>query len=510
MGSASASSSEFLGWTLDALVWFHRWTGVAFCLLFALWFASGVVMVFTPFPSLSAADRTAHSAAFDPSAVRISPAEAQQIAGGGEAQRLVSVAGRTAYVVALPVWPQVVISADEGQPMKPISPVQAKAVAEAFSGDQAASVSGPFSSDQWTGNQKFDGFRPFYRVRMGGPGSVDLYVSSRTGEVVQRTRGVERFLNGPGALLHSLSIAPFRKNAAGWNFILRWLSFIGLVTAVVGYILGLFRTAQSALQEQGPSPFTDWLRWHHLLGVLGGLFVLTWIYSGWLSTDNGWLFHRASPSPAAAARFTGMSASDAAQQITLEELRRLGPSAQITFGAVGGQAFASATGGPQPAPRVVLAGTPGAPLSRVPDSLITSAVMMAWRGGRAGTVSPTPSTDFFATAERMPTSTVSLSSQSGVGPMIYVDSVDGRLVAAIDSSRALYTWLYYGLHTFRVPGLIGHPILRAIIILIPLLLGLAFSVTSVVIGVRRLMVEAPKAKRRRVFGVKVLQRSLDH
>jgi hypothetical protein len=483
---------------------------VALCLLFALWFASGGVMVFAPFPSLSEADRTAHSAAFDPAALRISPAEAQQIAGGGEAVRLISVAGRAAYVVALPVWPQVVVSADEGQPMRPISPVQAKAVAEAFSGGQAASVSGPFSSDQWTGNQKFDRFRPFYRVRMGGPGGVDLYVSSHTGEVVQRTRGAERFWNGPGALLHSLSIAPLRKNAVASNRLLRWLSFFGLLTAVVGYGLGLFRTAQSALQEQGPSPFSGWLKWHHLLGVLGGLFVLTWIYSAWLSTDNGWLFHRASPSPAAAARFTGMQASEAGQQITLDDLRRLGPSAQITFGAIAGQAFASASGGPRPEPRVVLAGAPGAPLPRLPDSLITSAVSLAWRGGRAGPVAPTPPTDFFATAEHMPASTVSVRSQSGVGPMIYVDAVDGRLVAAIDSSRALYTWLYYGLHTFRVPGLIEHPTLRAVIILIPLLLGLAFSVTSVVVGVRRLMAEAPKAKRKRVFGVKVLQRSLDH
>src|ERR1700750_1631272 len=28
----------------------HRWWGVAFCLLFAMWFASGIVMHFVPFP----------------------------------------------------------------------------------------------------------------------------------------------------------------------------------------------------------------------------------------------------------------------------------------------------------------------------------------------------------------------------------------------------------------------------------------------------------------------------
>ncbi|WP_439396711.1 hypothetical protein ACRQ5Q_07310 [Bradyrhizobium sp. PMVTL-01] len=29
----------------------HRWWGVAFCLLFAMWFASGIVMHFLPFPA---------------------------------------------------------------------------------------------------------------------------------------------------------------------------------------------------------------------------------------------------------------------------------------------------------------------------------------------------------------------------------------------------------------------------------------------------------------------------
>ena len=36
----------------------HRWWGVAFCLLFAMWFASGIVMHFVPFP----AQRTAGDA----------------------------------------------------------------------------------------------------------------------------------------------------------------------------------------------------------------------------------------------------------------------------------------------------------------------------------------------------------------------------------------------------------------------------------------------------------------
>ena len=39
------------------LVQTHRWLGVAVCLLFAMWFASGIVMLYVPFPRLTDAKR---------------------------------------------------------------------------------------------------------------------------------------------------------------------------------------------------------------------------------------------------------------------------------------------------------------------------------------------------------------------------------------------------------------------------------------------------------------------
>src|SRR5215475_13638603 len=36
---------------MKALATLHRWWGIAFCLLFAMWFASGIVMHFVPYPT---------------------------------------------------------------------------------------------------------------------------------------------------------------------------------------------------------------------------------------------------------------------------------------------------------------------------------------------------------------------------------------------------------------------------------------------------------------------------
>ena len=41
----------------------HRWLGVVFCLLFAMWFATGIVMHFVAFPALTEAERIQRSRA---------------------------------------------------------------------------------------------------------------------------------------------------------------------------------------------------------------------------------------------------------------------------------------------------------------------------------------------------------------------------------------------------------------------------------------------------------------
>jgi hypothetical protein len=58
-----------------ALIVVHRWLGVAFCLLFAMWFATGIVMHFVPFPALTetGASMGSHRLRY---AVKYDPAEA--------------------------------------------------------------------------------------------------------------------------------------------------------------------------------------------------------------------------------------------------------------------------------------------------------------------------------------------------------------------------------------------------------------------------------------------------
>ena len=55
---------------------FHRWTGIILCLFFAIWFVSGVVMMYVPFPSFRGPERVATAPVIDWAQVRVGPDKA--------------------------------------------------------------------------------------------------------------------------------------------------------------------------------------------------------------------------------------------------------------------------------------------------------------------------------------------------------------------------------------------------------------------------------------------------
>src|SRR6188474_2469155 len=71
-----ATSGGFAVGLKRTAIFIHRWLGVALCVIFLLWFPSGIGMMYWDFPSVSDADRLQRSPALDPSTIRLSPAEA--------------------------------------------------------------------------------------------------------------------------------------------------------------------------------------------------------------------------------------------------------------------------------------------------------------------------------------------------------------------------------------------------------------------------------------------------
>jgi hypothetical protein len=264
---------------MKALVLLHRWLGVGFCLLFAMWFASGIVMHFVPFPELTEAARFAGLPAIDVSRVRHGPDEAVVASHVEEARRvrLIQRPDGPVYIVGGASKPTAV-RADDLSDATVASDQLALAVAQAHArqlGIDAARaiVASVADYDQWSVPNGYDEHRPLYRVALHDPSGFELYVSSRTGEVVLDTTRTERAWNYPGSVVHWIYPTVLRRNWAAWDKVVWTLSLGALVAAVTGVVLGVtrMRVSRSGLG----SPFRGWHAWHHILGLFTATFVVS-------------------------------------------------------------------------------------------------------------------------------------------------------------------------------------------------------------------------------------------
>jgi hypothetical protein len=471
------------------LVWVHRWAGIVLCLFFSAWFVSGAIMIYVPFPSLSHEAALARAREVDPSQITISPLAATRGAGSHaiERLRLVDINGEATYLVHPTDAPVIAVSALDGRVIERFDARTAQAVAEHFAGKPIRTIEGPLIDDQWVVANDFDAFRPFYRISMENRDGTVLYVSARTGEVVQRTAHRERAWNYAGAVVHWIYPTIVRRHWALWDQIVWWLSLAGILVAVLGLWLGITRIA--GRQRSGHwklSHYRGWLKWHHVLGLCAGVLVLTWIFSGWLSMDHGRLFSLPDPTASRVAQFRGITVNQAAAQIAVSELSRLGGFREAEINAVAGVPFVVArTSGTQQLYSLReghLSQTPEVPLP-----LIQSAVRAAWPEGKIVAIHRPPPDDAYAHLREgdLPASALRVILNDDAQTWIHIDASSGAILGVMDRSRRTYRWLFNGLHSFDFPALAPHRPLWDAVILLALLAGLTFTATAVVIGVKR-------------------------
>lgn len=162
------------------LYWFHRWLGVVTCLLCVMWFVTGLVMLYVPFPSFGDAERVATLPAVAVSDVRVLPDEALSKAGVGEMPstfRLEMFAGEPVYRI-IAGDKRSTISAASGNE---ISGVTAELAARHLVFTYPASrpdLRETLDYDQWTPTKRFDPHRPLYRFALNDNADTTVYVSS--------------------------------------------------------------------------------------------------------------------------------------------------------------------------------------------------------------------------------------------------------------------------------------------------------------------------------------------
>jgi PepSY-associated TM region len=468
------------------LIALHRWWGVLFCLLFAAWFASGIVMHFVPYPAPSEADYFAGLVAINSGKVAHGPAEAIAASGMQDALR-VRLVGRSDGPVYLIVGPSAVVSlrADELRDAKLGFDQTPQDIAKAYARSRGLDASTLraaelISFDQWTVSGDYDADRPLYRVALDDLGGTELYLSSISGAIVLVTTRRARALNYAGSIVHWIYPAALRHHRQIWSALLWWLSLSATCGAGVGIVIGLIRLA--ATHRRNAPAYRGLQSWHYRLGLAFAPFILSWIFSGFLSMDNGLLFSRG----ASRAEALVLAGAPAWQRLSPDEVQRAAAGVkEIEWFALAGKIYRRERGNVE-VQRLVQAG-PAAGAASGPRAFLAQGDIdpAAKRfGDDCGHASVVGVGDSYRTKPAMPDAPVFRVTCGEV--WFDIDGATGALADRLDRSRRAYRWLFGGLHTLDFPALTSRPWLRTSLIVALCLCGFAFSLLGVVLAWRRL------------------------
>lgn len=273
---------------IRGLTLIHRWVGLFFCLIFVIWFASGIVMVYHRMPQYTAEERLARLAPLEADDVELSPAEAYNAAGLTELPQrayLLTYGSRPVYrFLGRRGW--VAVFADDGSPFVPVEPDDAVGVAGDLFPEHrgTARYLGTIADpDQWTIGHPFRLTGPLHKVSLGDRARTELYVARLTGEVTLETDRASRFWGYAGPVLHWMYFTPLRVQGRLWSNLIIYGSLAGCVLCLLGLVIGTYRVRLRRGPSLSASPYAGWLRWHHYAGLVFGVITFTWLFSGLLS-----------------------------------------------------------------------------------------------------------------------------------------------------------------------------------------------------------------------------------
>jgi uncharacterized iron-regulated membrane protein len=448
----------------------HRYLGIAVGLVMVMWCLTGIVMMYVRYPSMS---ETHRQAALQP----IDWRGCCTVGGAVDARlpvRLMQVemlAGHPVMRIAQGDAPARLIDLTDGTPIGKITPETALSVATTFGEPVAVSR---IDHDQWTVSGEFRHDRPLYRFDLGDADRTRLYVSGSTGKAVQIVTGSQRFWNWLGAVPHWLYFTRLRADVAPWSQVVIWTSLLGSFLTGTGLYLGIRQLGRAP--DGRWSPYRGFLFWHHLLGLVFGLFVLTWVVSGLISM-NPWGF--LDSEGAGTSRLQGNPPIGADIVSAVSALAHTAPAGTVSIPLAPFDSVPAFIATARDGTRRRLDGSGRE--TRPPDMARAAAIL----GGGPAELLNSGDSYYFASrseAARLPAQRIVAG-----GVRYYLDPLSGAVVMVADSDGRWYRWLHEGLHRLDFTPALRGDTFRTLVML-PLLLGVTLvCATGAWLGIRRLI-----------------------
>ncbi|MBH97769.1 MAG: hypothetical protein CMM56_04870 [Rhodospirillaceae bacterium] len=264
----------------------HRYLGIVFGVIVTAWCFSGLVMMYVQYPDLNSEDQLSSLELLDLkeccrlpndfSNIQLDRFRIEMLADH-PVIRLID--GPYQYVIDL-LNGEYLAEFDENTAQR-LATVSAKQLR--LTGQPE--LLGTVDQDQWTIYPSFSFHRPLYHFVMNDDVGTEFYISSTTGELVQLTTTNIRFWNWIGSVPHWLYPTILRQHTTIWLQVIIWLTLASSFLTIVGIYIGLrqYKTRRNGRN----SPYHGWAFWHHISGLFFGAFTLSWLISGLLSV-NPW------------------------------------------------------------------------------------------------------------------------------------------------------------------------------------------------------------------------------
>ena len=504
----------------------HSYLGVAFAVLSVMWFASGIVLAYNPFPALYEAERLRLAPPLDCATCRVSEAEARTLVGSLGDDAVESV--RLGMLGARPVWrvrndrgAWRAVFADSLSIVPMVDSTAGAAIALAFARHRnpasSARVRVKYSAtltspDQWTLEEPLPSQLPLLRFEANDEDDSRIYVSQAGAEVVMYSTHRQRTMAWLGAIPHWIYPTILRRHVSAWSVGIIVLSALGTVMSLAGIAIGVWqwrwrvRRTRGGIRGRG-TPYRDIvMRWHHMLGLLFGAVVCSWMFSGLMSMNPGHWSPGSEPGAALHTRWSGTANSSAVRRPgVLDGWRTMSAGghsiAEIRPERRAGRPYYNGTT-PDGHGFLVAADSTVAAITEPAESALIDNARRALAGAPLVDARLlVRGDDYYRETEgrEIVDPVLRLRFADAHATWLYIDRTTGRLLATFETRSRVDRWLYTGLHDLDFRWILDRPPLWDVLVVGLSLGGLIASLSGAILAwrwVRDFRRSAPRFRKR--------------
>ncbi len=464
----------------------HRVLGTLLSVLFFVWFVSGIVMMYHGYPHATDNEKAEKLEPLGSDLPSVKELERRLPDSCTIDELLVNrYLGQTIFEIRsgeetfrLP--------ADSAGQLPAIDETYIRRVAALWCSASVDHIDSLYALDQWIPFGKLKEEFPIYKFYFADDDDTQLYISSRSGEVLQCTTHPERFWAWVGAVPHWVYFTMLRQNRDLWIKTVIWLSGIGSIMVIAGIYVGVYMTVKSRRRKKKWFPYKKkWYYWHHVTGFLFGLFALTWVFSGMMSMTDPpkWFCKEHQKYPV---REMMQADAPSLKSYPLDYRMLIGqyegritqirwthffdlPTYEIVLADAEKQTIDATTS--QPLALTEKQATDAVRKIHGDDAVLHTLLLKEY------------DTYYINHKRRLKLPVWKVSVENADKTCYYINPSDGRL-RPYNTHRRAGAWMYAGLHTLRFKFLVAHPVLWEVVMWVLLLGGATLSLSGIVLGVR--------------------------